>query len=94
MPLSPEEKQKFEKWLEINWVGKKECPICNNDRWGIPEKVFGMIEFNGKNIIIGGSVQPIISLVCDKCGYTISFNAIKGGIVKKVLIPPKKNGET
>ena len=77
------------KWLNHNWQGQKLCPICQKNNWNISDTVYEIREFQGGGLVVGGPVYPTIGVICNVCGHTLFFNALKLGIIKG---PPKKDG--
>lgn len=71
----------FIKSLGEKWQGNKQCPICQNNTWGISDKLAELREFHHGDIIMGGQVYPLIVLSCKVCGYIHLFNAILAGLI-------------
>jgi len=82
MKLEKPDIDQIAKWLNDNWVGKKLCPCCSVNDWTISDTVFEFRAFHGGGLVVGGSVYPAVGIVCNICGYTLFYNAIKIGIVK------------
>jgi len=84
---------RIEEWLNQQWQGVKQCPICNNNRWGIGEKPVEVREFHGGGLLVSGPVYPLIAITCGVCGYTLLFNAIVTGLLEPQqdpsISPPK-----
>lgn len=78
------DKKKFLTWLQSQWVGPKNCPICQKNQWAIGDAVGEIREYNKEGFILGGpnsSSYPNICVVCTTCGYTMLINAIVSGFV-------------
>lgn len=79
------DKKDFEEFvnsLNDKWQDRP-CPMCNNRKWSVQNKVFELREFRGGSLVLGGTpIVPIIPITCENCGNTILINAIKSGIVK------------
>ena len=80
-------REKVVEWLNTQWKGNKVCPICKNNAWTVSEKPAEVREFHGGSLVVGGSgsVYPLFLVTCNKCGYTVLFNAIVAGFV-----PPRE----
>ena len=62
------------------------CPLCGNkEDKAISPDIYQLMsyEFEHKSIILDGktSYQPLASVHCKKCGYTMLFNLIRLGVV-------------
>jgi predicted nucleic-acid-binding Zn-ribbon protein len=68
--------QKAIDWIRKNWTKPTECPICGSDNWGIGPQI---VEVRGLNP--DSPVYPKFFVFCQKCGYTIFFNAVIAGLV-------------
>ena len=68
--------------LNNKW-GSKPCPMCGNAQWSISDKIFELREFYGGDILLGGSIFPVFTVMCTNCGNTVFVN----GIVSKVVEP-------
>ena len=75
MELTDEQINKVEKKL-TKYFNKGKCPICKNDTWILSQHTFKIHELNGERLM------PLIVLICDKCGCTSLFNAIKLKIIE------------
>lgn len=67
-------------------IDKHKCPVCESiDQWVFAESIFELREFAGGNLVIakGHSVMPIVVVTCHICGYSMFFNAIHVGAVKR-----------
>ena len=80
--------QSIQDWTNKHFKNKK-CPNCNNNQWIIPRELLELRPFTGGSLIVGGTVCPLLTLICDDCGHTLLFNAIVAGLVKK----PEKESE-
>lgn len=65
------------------------CPICSNKEWDISDIVFELREFNGGNLVIGGSsrILPLLTITCRKCANTHFLNALKLGVIDQPKNP-------
>jgi len=58
---------------------RRVCPVCDHHhRNGWAGGTFHNIPSNGD-----GMVNPVVMVECETCGYTLTFNAIRLGIVNK-----------
>lgn len=87
----PNARQMVENIILKKWVNKL-CPFCRKQQWIVNEQIFQLTQWQQGAIIIGGGmkVQPIISIICQNCGYTTISNAVITGLVKPQ--PPKPPG--
>lgn len=86
-----------EDWLNRQWQGTKQCPICKSNKWGIGQRPIEVREFHGGGLLVSGPVYPLIAVTCGVCGYTLLFNAIVTGLVEPQQmqnIPPPEPPET
>jgi len=87
--LPPNIKQFSEKVLFPKWAGDKKCPICKHQYWIANDMILQLMQWQQKNVLaIGAPVQPVISLICKNCGYTIFFNAMISGVIEPPFKPP------
>lgn len=69
--------------INTYWTGSRACPICESQDWVVMNKIWQLLEFRGGGINLAGPTQPLISVMCNVCGYTLMFNAIAVGAVKQ-----------
>lgn len=88
MELTPEQFKKFSEWLNSLWKEpqKSLCPICKSNNWIIGDRISELREFHMGTLVVGGNLQPLITVMCDVCAYVMLFNALKLGLVPQ---PPK-----
>lgn len=60
--------------LMIKWRGKT-CPFCGGN-WVISEKIFELREFQNGDVVLGGIIQPVVSITCESCGNTVLVNPL------------------
>lgn len=82
--LSPDETTRFVEWIQKHWRTKV-CPICQRTQWNIANRIVVHSAIATKGGMILGSLQsyPHILMTCTVCGYTMHFNAVIAGILKK-----------
>ncbi len=78
------DREKAEEWLTSQWSGLKECPICQQNIWNMPNELVSVNEYRGAGVMALGSTAsfPFVMVVCSFCGYTMFFNAVVMGLVK------------
>ena len=83
MPLTNDQQTKIKNHLSqylTSYSGK--CPICEGKNWTIEGElvVYPMFDTQYK-MIIEGQVIPMAIVSCNKCYYSLSFNAMKLGLL-------------
>ncbi len=63
-------------WIRKNWTKPTECPICGSDQWEIGDQIVEIRPFSP-----GSRVYPHFFVYCQKCAYTIFFNAVLAGLI-------------
>jgi hypothetical protein len=83
MQLTGAQQQLIVRQLQKFWKGDRICPACaEKTKWEI-SGIMELREYNEGNIILGGKLTPVIIVVCEKCGGTQLFNAIKLELVDR-----------
>jgi len=82
-------RQQIINWLNEKWPMAQKCPICQHREWSIDGTIHELREFHSGDFVVGGSVFPVVPIVCNFCGYTFFFNALKLGLIEH----PEKEGE-
>lgn len=85
----PNTKQFVENILLKKWADKQ-CPFCKKPFWIVNEQIYQLMPWQkGAALVIGGGpVQPVISVICQNCGFAPFFNAMVTGIIKPQPKPP------
>ena len=65
--------------LRTKWGGTP-CPMCRVTNWSIQGAIYQLPQFNPIGMVIGGSLIPVVPVVCGNCGNTILVNAILAGL--------------
>lgn len=78
MQLTEEQQSIVVGKLNQLWTNKRECLVCNNDKWTVSDKIFEIKQFSDESKIEGRKI-PIITVTCSKCGNTILLNALTLG---------------
>jgi predicted nucleic-acid-binding Zn-ribbon protein len=81
MPLTSEQESKIKnhlsKYLQFN-----KCPVCEGNRWTIENELAAYQMFDTQyKMMIEGQIYPMAIVSCEKCHYSLSFNAIKLGLL-------------
>ena len=74
--------KKVNAWLDEHWKGKRACPVCDNNQWGLGGEIAEIRTFHGGAVLGAGGVYPLISVNCETCGYTMLFNALVVGLLE------------
>ena len=82
--LTQEQRTKIQEWLKKHWRGQIGCPISGHNSWIIGDHIVAPPIQIGGGITIGRASYPQIMLICNECGYTIYFNAVKIGLTPSV----------
>ena len=83
MALDEGQRAKLVESLSEKWPAPRRCAVCNQEAWGVSDKVFQLPEYSHPNIVVGGPIMPVFAAVCANCGNTLFFNAIHLGLVAK-----------
>lgn len=59
------------------------CPLCGHRNWSFSDKIFQLLEFDEKGIVLGGAAFPVIPLTCDNCGNTYLINALLADLLDR-----------
>lgn len=89
MKLSDAAVAKLIETMEKRWTESRKCPVCGASDWSIDNTVFQLPEFKGDGPAPANTVKPLIAVMCKKCSYTITMNAIHLGVV-----PPDKKEDS
>jgi len=80
--LTKEQKELVKDYLVKNWPSPRTCPISGHTDWTIVDHLISPAVYTqGGMQVVGGSAYPQVMVVCQGCGYTVYFNAVKMGIV-------------
>jgi hypothetical protein len=87
--LSPEEYEAARQWVDSHWSNSV-CPFHGETQWEL-ETALGEIPMFTPQWIPTSSrtVFPLLILTCAYCGFTVTVNALKAGILKR---PPAETG--
>ena len=86
--LTKEESEKVQRWLAQHWK-KKICPICETFNWTVGMIVDLPTRRPGA-VVLGARSYPQVVVMCDTCSYTITFNAVRIGILEGMPEEPQK----
>jgi predicted nucleic-acid-binding Zn-ribbon protein len=72
--LNSAEKEKVHEWFAGLRI-EPQCPICGNKRLD-PAAVIVPTKYDPEAaLVFGGKEWPMIQVICDKCGYVLTFSA-------------------
>ena len=85
MKLSKDQADRFIQHLWHIAPNGIKCPVCGNVKWGINEQIFEIIEFTGSTMSLGAgtNIVPLVVITCDNCQHTLTFNALKLGLLDR-----------
>lgn len=75
-------KKKLLEYLEQKWGRDSRCPMCGHKSWTVHDTTFEIREFNEGNMVLGGPVIPVVTIMCTNCGNTLFVNALQAGAVE------------
>lgn len=79
--LDNSEKGKIKEWLDPRTPSTIQCPACKNAGWDIADHLVELhVRIPGKQVL-GGTVYPLAQLICQTCGFTMLFNAVRMGVI-------------
>jgi|SRR6266851_7287524 len=68
-------------WLKDYWPQRR-CPICQQSNWGlIPQ--FAHLSLGPLGPQLRPRTMPCVALMCNVCGHTVLFNALKMGLLPR-----------
>lgn len=86
-----EQQQRAAAWLNEAWTQPKACPVCGDERWVyIDISELTLVTVPRKPGDPGAFQVPVYHLMCDTCGYMMTFNAIRG---RALGDPPPNPGD-
>jgi RNase P subunit RPR2 len=69
--------RKVMNWIDEKWPDERRtCEVCGTKKWGIQTHFTTPLVFDGA-VRLEGSVYPAVTVICDNCGNTKFFNAVK-----------------
>ena len=74
--------EKAERWLNERWRGDRLCSVCGKNDWWICDEVVEVKAYNEGRLLAGGSVFPLLAVICRECGNTLLFSAMLAGVVE------------
>jgi hypothetical protein len=82
--LTQSEKDEIRRKIDQLWVGSaKNCPVCGSNKWFLADHIVEAPIINQDFRGFGGSAYPAVLLISEPCGYTLSFNAVILGVVRR-----------
>lgn len=93
------EKQKIQakEWINKHSPDDLTCQVCKTTKWILgdmfvaPPSYIPQTQQGAGGISIGGSLYPLVPIICDNCGNTLFINAVMMGLIKG--IEENKEGE-
>lgn len=78
-----ETQKKALKWLDEKWpVERRSCDVCGAQHWSISTDFTTPVVFDG-GFHFGGRAYPTVGVICQNCGNTKYFNAVKMGLIEE-----------
>ncbi len=74
--------ERFIQHLKDRWSGRG-CPLCGTSDWQVQDSVFELRQFSGGGLQLGGSIIPLVPVICANCGNTVLVNALKAGVLDR-----------
>lgn len=75
-------------WVNQQWKGNKQCPICDSNDWTVNDSLVEVREMAD----YAPNILPIFTITCNVCGNTIFFNAIIAGLIPPYQPTPASSG--
>jgi len=75
MPLTPDQMDQLQNWMEEKDVDTT-CPACGNTGWVTSEMIAPRVRSRARPSEEGTQV-PMVPLTCDNCGHVRLFSAVK-----------------
>ena len=83
MLLTPEQQQQAIQYLNTNWVGQRNCAVCNQNQWTVHPELYELRQFSNGGLTVGGPIVPLLMVECQHCGNTITLNAMRAGLINQ-----------
>jgi predicted nucleic-acid-binding Zn-ribbon protein len=80
--LTQEQAEILIRWLDQKIPQGLICSACGKDDWNLAPTISTTMVLGGTSIMIGGTIQPLVTLTCKNCGHTVFFNALISGVMK------------
>ena len=74
MPLTPQQIQKFQNWLNSKNVTPN-CPSCGGRNW-TPGEIISSPIFTKGRISLGGRNIPMVQMLCNDCAFVKLYAAV------------------
>lgn len=78
MPLTQTQQSTFQAWM-MKHNPTYSCPICNRRNFGTGE-IIAPPRFENGNINMGGSIVPMLQVICNNCAHVTLFATVPMGI--------------
>jgi hypothetical protein len=86
--LNPEDLKKVFDWVISRWGPTRACPYHPETptHWQIGD-IVQTLPYAGGNVVLGGRIYPLVTIICMTCGNTVFLNAVVAGLVPGQLAP-------
>ena len=89
MPLTQQQHEQFEAWMDEHFPDGLPCPLCKHDVWASGEIVTGLpVDLSG-SVRRDGYTSPMLQVTCQNCRYIALFEAGPMGLIG---VRPQRNG--
>ena len=92
MKLTEEQREKLLELL-VQSGETQPCAICGGVDLHIVDYIFELREFAKGDLTAGGTVFPVVPLLCKNCGCTRFVSAIVAGILPRKQEVERESGE-
>ncbi len=71
-------------WLNEKWPSsKRNCEVCDCSNWSVSKDFITPLVFDG-GLQLGKTAYPVVGVICQNCGNTKYFNAVKMGLLEEI----------
>lgn len=74
MPLTQEQSDAFQGWVNSHKSHSFSCPFCNGNNWALGE-IVSAPSFSPRGMVVGGPSVPMVQLICNECHHVLLFAA-------------------
>ena len=82
MKLTEEQMNKALETIRKRWTSPQHCNVCGKSDWGVDDTIYQLSEYRPDKVQPTFKVKPLVTLICNNCGHTITMNAIHLGVVE------------
>lgn len=91
--ITPEQAEKLIAWLKEKAPHGIKCSVCGVNDWQIAPDIVTPLRLTDGAVSIGGSMYPLVMLICRNCAHTIFLNAILSGVMDRPKVADEKAGD-